>query len=360
MSAEYRDNAVPTRKGEELNLENLRKCLLENIPEANGELSVSQFPGGFSNLTYLLKLSDKELVLRRPPFGAKVKSGHDMGREYKILSGLNAHYKKVPKPYYFTDDESVIGTPFYVMERVNGVILRLSMPKEHLPNAEKMKGISSSLIDTFAELHNLDYEVAGLAQLGRPEGYVQRQVEGWGKRYYAARTDDIPSIEHALKWLEGNQPTQSCSTLIHNDFKYDNLILDPDDWTNVLAVLDWEMATIGDPLLDLGTSLGYWVNANDPDMIKALGLNVSLLPGNPKREELLHLYSIKTGRSIDNPVFIYVYGLFKIAVIIQQIYLRYQKGLTKDPRFANLINGVKAIGDMAQRAIEKKKIDDLY
>lgn len=360
MELQKIDTATTTRKGEELPLEPLQNYLLGNLPRATGKLQVAQFPGGYSNLTYLITLGSREYVLRRPPLGAKVKSGHDMSREFRILSGLRPHYPKVPSPLIYCEDETIIGAPFYVMERIKGVILRYQMPPEMYPREKQMEQIARSWLDTLMELHEVDYEGAGLGDLGRPQGYVGRQISGWGKRYLAAKTDEVPNLERAFKWLETNQPRESDVSLIHNDFKYDNLILDPDDWTRVLAVLDWEMATLGDPLMDLGTSLGYWVNPHDPELMKGMRLNLSFLPGNPTRGEIVHQYALKTGRSIDDPVFYYVYGLIKIAVIIQQIYLRYQKGLTKDPRFATLMEGVTAIGQIAHRAIENKKIDDLF
>ena len=358
--SEWIDKPKSVREGESLNEEKLLEVLLANVPGLSGEIKVTQFPGGFSNLTYLIEVGDAEYVLRRPPFGAQVKSGHDMGREYKILSALNPHFPKAPRAVYYTEDESVLGAPFYLMERVKGVILRAKMPKEMQPDAAKMSDIASSLLHTLVELHQVDYQAAGLSDLGKPDGYIERQIKGWTKRYLDAKTDDVPQLEKAAHWLSENKPDQNRSTLIHNDFKYDNVVLNSEDWTQVIAVLDWEMTTLGDPLMDLGTSMGYWVNANDPDFMRQLNLTPTHLPGNPTRGEFLHQYASATGSEVGDGVFYYVFGLFKIAVIVQQIYYRHQKGLTNDPRFAKLIDAVRGMGTIAMQAIDKKKIDDLF
>lgn len=343
------------RPGEELPLDRLLAYLQLTPP-----LIIQQYPAGFSNLTYLLKSGDRELVLRRPPIGAKIKTAHDMGREYRILSHLYPVYKKVPRPLLFCDDESILGAPFYVMERVNGIILRAKPPKDINLSPETMRGLSQTFVENLAEIHEVDYEAAGLGDLGTPQGYVKRQVEGWTTRYENSRTHDVPEIEHLSEWLLQHLPPNSeRSALIHNDYKYDNLVLSPDNLTEVVAVLDWEMATIGDPLMDFGTTLGYWLEKNDPEEFRRYGFGLTNLAGSFTRNELLDHYSKRTGRQIDNPVFYFAYGLLKIAVIVQQIYFRYQKGLTRDARFAQFDKLVKAFGSVAQRAIELKRIDGL-
>lgn len=350
---------VPVRQGEELPNERLMVYLSANL-NLEGPLTVEQFPAGFSNLTYLLRISDRELVLRRPPIGAKIKTAHDMSREYRILSHLHPVYDKVPRPLLFCDDEAILGAPFYVMERVNGLILRAQPPRGLELTPELMRGLSQTFIENLAEIHEVDYEAAGLGDLGSPQGYVKRQVEGWTRRYYNARTDDVPSIEQlANRLVERLPPDSSRAALIHNDYKYDNIVLAPEDLTRVVAVLDWEMATIGDPLMDFGTSLGYWVETTDPEEWQRYGFGLTSLPGSFTRAEVLEQYIKRSGRSIDDPVFYFAYGLLKIAVIVQQIYFRYQKGLTRDPRFAQLGELVKACGILAQRAIERKRIDGL-
>lgn len=354
------DTSQAVRAGEELPQDALLAFLKQHIPNVDGPLTVEQFPAGFSNLTYLLRAGERELVLRRPPIGAKIKTAHDMGREYRILSHLHPVYAKVPRPLLYCDDENVLGAPFYVMERVKGIILRAQPPRGIDLSAETMRRLSEVFVENLAEIHSIDYEAAGLGDLGSPHGYVERQVSGWTKRYYNARTDDVPEIDRLAAWLQEHLPpdTQNGS-LIHNDYKYDNLVLSPDDLTHVVAVLDWEMATVGDPLMDLGTTLGYWVEATDPEEWQRYGFVMTKLPGNFTRSELLDYYARRSGREIADPVFYYDYGLLKIAVIVQQIYARYQKGLTKDPRFGQLGALVKACGRLAQRAIESKRIDRL-
>jgi len=353
----HHDNPVKVRKGEELPSERLLEYLTAHLQDLQGPLTVEQFPAGFSNLTYLLRAGDRELVLRRPPIGAKIKTAHDMSREFRILSHLHPIYKKVPRPLLFCDDDQILGAPFYVMERVKGIILRAQPPRGIELSPELMRGLSETFIENLAEIHEIGYEAAGLGDLGSPQGYVKRQVEGWTRRYYNARTDDVPTIEQLADWLAQNLPADSArAALIHNDYKYDNLVLSPEDLTCVVAVLDWEMATIGDPLMDFGTSLGYWVEATDPEEWQRYGFGLTSLPGSYTRADLLEHYSRRTGHSIDDPVFYFAYGLLKIAVIVQQIYSRYQKGLTRDPRFAGLGELVKACGSLAQRAIQLDRI----
>lgn len=354
------DQATDIRKGEELNLGALEAYLLKHLPGNSGPLQVEQFPGGASNLTYLLRLGDHQLVLRRPPFGADIKSAHDMGREFKVLSALSKHYRKAPSPLLYCDDLTIIGAPFYLMQRVEGVILRTASGPAKELGPEIIAKIADSLIGTMVELHGLNYEDIGLGQLGKPEGYAERQITGWTKRYFKAKTDEWPELEKSAQWLSERIPAETDASLIHNDFKHDNVILDAADLTRIIAILDWEMCTLGDPLMDVGTSLAYWVNHNDPDFLKMAIKYPCSLPGNPSRGEFLQIYAQKSGRDVSDFVFYYVYGLFKIAVILQQIYYRYQQGFTQDPRFAKMQYGVSSLGKMALRAIEKQRIDDLY
>ena len=338
----------------------LGEYLERELPDAGGSLAVEQFPSGFSNLTYLLRLGDRALVLRRPPFGASVETAHDMGREYRILSRIREVFPKAPEPIHYCEDVSVLGAAFYLMERVEGVILRPHLPEAMAPEADRMRAIAQSLVQTHVELHSVDYEAAGLGELGRPEGYVGRQIAGWTRRYAAARTEDIPDMEATASWLDEHQPPESGAALIHNDYKYDNLVLDPGDWTRVLAVLDWEMATVGDPLMDLGTTLGYWADPDDPPELRELQLSPTTLPGNPNRAELVEEYARARGGEIGDVVFYYVYGLFKIGVIVQQIYRRYEEGHTEDPRFAALIHAVRGLGRLARQAVHHRRIDRLF
>ena len=355
------DKAKEVRKGEGLNEDGLNSYLKNTFSDKGEDvLSVQQFPSGFSNLTYLITYAGTDYVLRRPPFGANIKSGHDMSREYKILSALEDNYGKAPKPIVFCEDLSVLGAPFYLMERVKGTILRASTPQDQMPTEAQFKALSSNLVDTLVELHQLDYKAIGLGDLGNPEGYVERQIVGWSKRYQKAKTQEHPEMEKTATWLNENIPKQFGNGLVHNDFKYDNLVLTADDQLNVKAVLDWEMTTIGDPLMDLGTSLGYWIHHSDPDILASNQLNLTTQLGNPTRGEVVEMYEKKSGSPVDNIVFYFVFGLFKIAVIVQQIYYRYSLGHTQDPRFKDLDKIVALYGLVAQQAIQKKKIDHLF
>jgi len=353
--------AQKVRKGEELNEITLKKYLQENnlIENVDSLLEVSQFSTGFSNLTYLLQIENKEMVLRRPPFGAS-KRGHDMGREYKVLSGLNKTFPKVPKVYAYTEDDSVLGASFYVMEKIDGIILSSKEAKKRNVSPEEFPTIAKNWMSTFVELHQVDYEAIGLGDLGRPEGYVERQVRNWGKQYLKAATDDIPEAEKVMKWLDENQPTTYDHALIHNDYKYDNVVFKDDTWQEVNAILDWEMSTLGDPLMDLGTSIAYWSMATDADIIVNGWPSPTTMEGNPGRNELVEMYAQLSGRPINNLVFYYAFGLFKIAVIIQQIYYRYDKGFTQDERFANLNQATQLFCLMAWQSIQKNRIEKLF
>ncbi len=356
MANEIIDQSTDIRKGEELDVAGLSSYLDDHLAGFSGDLAVEQFPRGFSNLTYLLRRRGQELVLRRPPFGADIKSGHDMGREFRVLAKLVAVYPKLPKALVYCEDAAVIGAPFYLMERVQGVILRDRPPKGVHLSAELMRNLSRAAIDNLVELHQVDYESVGLSDLGRPEGYIERQVTGWCKRYENARTDDIVELDEVMKWLSDNMPATSATSLIHNDYKYDNLVLDPTDLTKIIAVLDWEMATLGDPLMDLGTTLAYWLEKGDPDECT---FGLTRLPGNFNRQEVIEHYMQTSGTEIRNPLFYLCFGLFKLAVIIQQIYARYKQGHTHDARFADLIWVVRACARLATTALEKDRIYEL-
>ena len=351
------DSARAVRAGEELDEARLRAYLTEVLPLAGGDLEVEQFPRGHSNLTYLLRVGDRELVLRRPPFGAKIKSAHDMGREYRILAALEGVYPRAPKPLAYCDDEAVLGAPFYLMERVRGVILRGANPPAALSlGPDEMGALSTALVDALGDLHAVDIERCGLAGEGKNEGYVARQVRGWTARYHKAQTDDVADIERVAAWLDGHQPLETGAVLVHNDFKYDNVVLAPDALTRVVALLDWEMATVGDPWLDVGTSLGYWIDPDDFDDMKLIALGPTLREGGLRRKDFVERYVAVSGRATDDIVFYYAFGLFKIAVIAQQIYKRFKDGHTKDARFGMMIMGVRLLGQQAARAIDKERI----
>ncbi|MGA8619007.1 MAG: phosphotransferase family protein [Candidatus Sulfotelmatobacter sp.] len=334
--ADFQDNPTSLRAGEELDLSKLEPYLRSHFPDADGTLSVSQFPSGHSNLTYLVHMGDRQMVLRRPPFGSKVKSAHDMSREYRVLSKLHLVYPQVPKALLYCDDPSVLGSPFYLMERVQGIILRRNPPEELVITSEIACELSEAFVDNLARLHGLDYAAIGLADLGKPQGYLDRQVAGWIERYHGSLTHDLPEVERISVWLNERRPRETSYALIHNDYKYDNIVLDPTDITRIVGVLDWEMCTIGDPLTDLGTALAYWVDPQDPEELKRIRWGPTTLPGTLTRAELVRRYAQTTGHDVSNMVFYRVLALFKVAVIIQQIYYRYHHGLTKDARFASL------------------------
>jgi aminoglycoside phosphotransferase (APT) family kinase protein len=350
------DRAQAVRPGEEIDPAALDRYLAHVRPELAGALTIEQFPRGFSNLTYLVRKGEREMVLRRPPPGAAIKSAHDMGREHRILSALEGVYPKAPRPIALCDDASVIGAPFYLMERVRGVILR-GGPAAAALRPEERRAVSESLVDALAELHALDLDRTGLAALGHGDGYVERQVKGWTARYEAARTAPLADMERTAGWLAAHRPAPREVALLHNDFKHDNVVLDPERLDRVVAVLDWEMATVGDPLMDLGTTLAYWVDPDDPPELRAAGfVDVTTQPGSLRRREVAERYAGRTGRDVSELPFYYAFGLFKVAVIAQQIHARFLKGHTRDPRFARLDQAVAACAAAAARVVATGRI----
>ena len=350
------DDTRPVRAGEELESDKLLFYLRAHKLVENGDLTIKQFPAGSSNLTYLVKTGNEEFVLRRPPFGNTVKTAHDMDREFSVLSKLFAIYSPAPKPLVFCDEESVIGSEFYLMERRNGLIIRGRAPQKLQNSPELQRQVCKTFIDNLARLHSLDYKAGGLGDLGHPEGYARRQVEGWTKRYFAAKTNEWPELEAAIKWLNENIPAESASAVVHNDYKFDNIMLDPDDLTKIVAVLDWEMVTVGDPLMDLGTTLGYWMSRDSGVEMLNMPFNPRVLMENISRLELVEMYAKASGRDISNILYYYVFGTFKIAVIVQQIYARFVKGFTRDERFAHFDTFVSTLGTFAASAIETGKV----
>ena len=354
--SEFIDNPTKIREDEVLDNNSLTNYLSNFLDIDKSSFELLQFPSGFSNLTYLIRSNNKEYILRKPPIGAKIKSGHDMSREYRVLSALDKNYTKSPTPIHYCDDVNVIGSDFYIMERIRGIVLRSNNYTKILTDKTKYKFISSEFVDTLVELHKLNIHKLGLIEFGRPKGYCSRQVQGWTKRYENSKTSDIPEINSVIKWLHENITESKYVSLIHNDFKYDNLVLDSNN-LSVKSVLDWEMCTTGDPFMDLGTSLAYWINKDDPDYMREINLNITSNENNPKRGEVLEMYSSQFGVNIEKIVFYFVFGLFKIAVIVQQIYFRYKNGLTKDIRFKHLNLVVLSYARMAKTSIDKQKIE---
>jgi aminoglycoside phosphotransferase (APT) family kinase protein len=368
---DFTDQPSAVREGQGVDAEALARWLGANLPAYAGPVTLSQFGRGYSNLTYLVQIGSpgaggaasgeaRELVLRRAPPGVKIKSAHDMGREFRILSALASvpGWTKTPKPLAACEDESILGSQFYVMERVRGVILRAKTPKGLTLDAPTMTRLSEATIDTLAEIHTLDFRAAGLDGIGKQGGYVRRQVEGWADRYAKAQTDDVPQMRELEAWLRAHLPDDGAPALIHNDFKYDNVVFD-EGLSKVVSVLDWEMATVGDPLMDLGTTLGYWIEPDDPPVFQVTVFGPTNQPGNLRRSELVARYAEKTGRDVGDVLFYYANALFKLAVVAQQLYKRWKDGLTKEDRYAVMLAGVQAVSSAALVAIEKGRIDRL-
>jgi len=308
---------------------------------------VMQFRSGASNLTYLLKYPGRELVLRRPPVGMKAASAHDMKREFLIQSRLQPVYPLVPSMIALCDDHSVIGSDFYVMDRVVGDIFRRDIPES--VTAADVSVMADSLINGLVQLHAVDATI--LAELNKGEGYVQRQVEGWSKRYRNALTDDVPNGEKVMAWLDANQPADLDSCVIHGDWRIDNVVFDLQQ-ARIVGVLDWELATVGDPLMDLGSALAYWVDRDDEPAFASLRRQPSHLPGMPTREEFVARYLQLSGRACADFTFYEVFGLFRLAVIIQQIWARYRAGQTTNPAFAGFGDAVNTLINRAEGRIK--------
>ena len=349
------------RKGEELDKIKISKFFFNNnlVSNKNIEPNIQQYSNGYSNLTYLINFEQSNFVLRCPPKGA-VKNGHDMSREYNVLSKLNTSFHKVPKTYIYNDDLSILNCPFYVMEMVEGIILTGKEVNKRNIKADDFGKISKVWLETFVELHSLDYKSIGLENLGRPNGYIDRQIEIWSKQYNIAKTTEIESANKVIKWLFENKPSLQNTSIIHNDYKYDNVVFKDENWNKINSILDWEMCTIGDPLMDLGTSIAYWTMSNDHPLILNGLKSPTIFEGNPSRSKIVELYCKKTNTKIDDFVFYYVYGLFKIAVIVQQIFFRFKKGLSSDQKFSKLDKYAKVLSDTAWQSIQKMQIENLF
>lgn len=329
------DKAGSVREGEELNMDALRPWIKANMPEVEGEAKVTQYAGGASNWTYRLDFPSDDLVLRRPPAGTKAKGAHDMGREYRLQKALEPVFPFVPKMRGYTDDESVIGAEFYIMNRVAGIIPRRNLPRGIDMSRDDVRKMCTNVLDTLIALHKVDHEAAGLESLGAGAGYAQRQIEGWNRRYTNARTWNVPKAKKVMNWLQENMPEEGKLCITHNDFRFDNVVLDENDPTRVIGVLDWELATIGDPLMDLGNMLAYWVEEGDDRLYKSTRRQPTTLPGMLTRNEVIDYYCSAMGFKPENIAFYQVYGLFRLAGIAQQIYYRYHHKQTRNPAFKN-------------------------
>lgn len=345
------DDARRVREGEELDVAVVDRYLKLQLPDLQGMPEVRQFPGGASNLTYLVKYENRDLILRRPPFGKKAKGAHDMVREARIMRALKPVYPYVPDVLAICQDPAVMDCDFYVMQRLLGVIPRQDFPRELALTPEQTRVLCQSVVDKLVELHKVDIKAAGLESLGKGEGYVARQISGWSERYRNARTPDVGDFESVMAWLEAKKPAGEVAiTLIHNDYRFDNVVFDPDT-LDVIGVLDWEMATLGDPLMDLGNSLAYWVQADDDPIFQLMRRQPTNASGMMTRDEVVAYYGEKTGWKVDNFDFYMVYGLFRLAGIAQQIWYRYYHQQTTNPAFAQFGNMVNYLEKRCQKLI---------
>lgn len=329
------DKAKSVREGEELDIQAIQKWLSDKIDVPNEIPQVTQYSGGASNWTYCLTYSDLELILRRPPAGTKAKSAHDMNREYTVQNALINVFSYVPKMLAFCDDPAIIGCDFYVMEKLNGIIPRANLPKGLDLSEKEVNQLCTNVLDRLVELHQVDYKTAGLATLGKGEGYTRRQIEGWINRYGKAKTWNVPSYKKVMAWLQERIPEDVATCVIHNDYRFDNVVLHPEQPTKVIGILDWELSTLGDPLMELGSSLAYWIQDDDNFAFKASRRQPTNLKGMLRREEVVEYYLDKMKLKIDNWSFYEVYGLFRLAGILQQIYYRYHHKQTRNPAFKN-------------------------
>lgn len=340
-------DTMSVRADERFDEARLAAYLVDKLPHAEQPLTVRQFGGGAANLTYLLQYAQPggqpvEYVLRRPPLGPVAKSAHDMRRESTVLSVLYKAFPLAPRAFHYCADESVIGADFFVMERRHGVVVRREIPPIYDHIADAPRRMSAALVDALADFHAVDYGALGLETLGRPNGFVERQIEGWYKRWHAAKVEDLPVMDEVYGWLKAHLPANSASTLVHNDYKLDNAMLALDDPGHIVAVFDWDMCTLGDPLCDLGALLCYWSEPNDPAYYKAASMMPVDEPRFLSRAELVARYAQRSGRDVSHIHFYHALGLYRLAVIIAQIYIRYKRGQTQDERFA-------AFGDMVPR-----------
>ncbi len=325
---------IAVRADEDFDRQRLAAYLRGRLPGTEQRLEVAQFGGGHANLTYLLGYGAQEYVLRRPPLGPVAASAHDMGREYRVLSVLHRAYAPAPQALLYCDDAAVIGAPFFVMERRRGTVVRGIIPPAFGSgrDAAVNRRISEVIIDALADLHAVEYRVLGLETLGKPEGFVRRQIDGWAQRYERAKTGEIAVVARLVEWLRAALPPSPAATLLHNDWRLDNMMLASDDPGQVVAVFDWDMCTLGDPLADLGTLLAYWQEAGEETLPGAMP---STVPGFMSRDQAVRRYAERRGSDVRHMPFYYVFGLFKIAVVLQQIYRRFSAGQTQDARFAS-------------------------
>ncbi len=321
------------RPGEEIDIAALAAYLRGKLEGAEEGIVVEQFPGGHSNLTYLLRAGGREYVLRRPPLGPVAPKAHDMAREYSVLRAVHPVFPPAPEVFLLCEDTAVIGAIFFIMQRRHGIVLRREIPAELAGVPRLGQRVSQAFVDCLAALHKVD---AAATFLGKPAGFLERQVRGWADRWERAKTEDIPAMTSLIRWLVDRLPESGPPTLVHNDYKLDNLMLDANDPGRVEAVLDWEMTTVGDPLVDLGCALCYWPQSGDPPSRSEAISDITTKPGWYTRAQIVDEYARQTGRDVSRVPYYEVFGIFKVAVILEQIYFRYWRGQTRDERFAVL------------------------
>jgi aminoglycoside phosphotransferase (APT) family kinase protein len=344
------------RPGEELDWRRLITWLRKRLPECGiagldvtAEPVVSQFPGGHSNLTYLVRFGDTEIVIRRPPFGPVPPTAHDMAREFRWLSAMHRVFPLAPQPYLLCNDVEIVGSVFYAMERRSGLVVRAAEPPQLADNPAARRAISEAMIDTLAQLHAVDVAAEGLSPLGKPAGFVERQVRGWSDRWERSKIDALPEMDTLAAWLRERLPADPAKpAVVHGDFKLDNVMVDPENVGRIVAVFDWEMSALGDPLVDLGIFLAYWQPTSPAEQHDAL-TTVTDRHGYLSRNQVVDRYAEQSGRDVANVRYYEVFALFKIAVVIQQIYYRYVKGQTADARFATFAARVKYLATAAAR-----------
>lgn len=329
------DQAKSVRAGEELDIDKVDSWLKAQLPDLTGTPTVTQYSGGASNWTYCLTYPNQEYILRRAPKGTKAKGAHDMAREYNLQHALRDAFPLVPTMIALCQDDSVLDSDFYVMEKLTGLIPRKNMPRGLQISEADTRALCESMIDALVGLHSVDLEASGLTGLAKGEGYIDRQLSGWAKRYTDAKTWNVPSGKKIIQWLNDNKPANETICLTHNDFRFDNLVLAPDNPSDILGVLDWELATLGDPLMDLGNTLAYWVEADDDFLAQSTRRQPTHLPGMMTRREVIDYYLEKRGLSGIDFRFYEVFGLFRLAGIAQQIYYRYHHKQTRNPAFKN-------------------------
>jgi aminoglycoside phosphotransferase (APT) family kinase protein len=349
------DTSGVVRSGEELDTSRLHQWLKERLPHLVGPPLVTQYAGGASNWTYRLEYDNDDLILRRPPAGKKAKSAHDMGREFRLQQALRPHFPLVPEMLAYSNDESIIGAEFYVMQRLVGIIPRRNLPRSVELSKDEVRSLCLNVIDTLVKLHKVDVEASGLTGIGSGKGYTRRQIDGWSKRYLDARTWNVPSGHRIMEWLAANLPTDERICVTHNDFRFDNVVLDPNEPTTVIGVLDWELATLGDPLMDLGNMLAYWVQADDDFLARSTRRQPTHLPGMLTRQEVVEHYCERMGFKPDNWAYYEVYGMFRLSVIAQQIYYRYHHKQTRNPAFKNFWILVNYLHWKCRRAMARSR-----